>query len=86
MSPIHPSYSTTEVPKYPDIPETQEKHLKINCMKMIEILKEEIDKCLLKIHENTKYWRRQINASKLARKTQIKNREIKKSSLRSQEN
>ena len=46
MSSLQLSSPTTAGPNYSNIADTQEKDLKTNCMKMIEVLKEEMDKCL----------------------------------------
>lgn len=50
MSPPEPSYSTRAGFDYSNVPESQQKDLKTNCMKMIESLKNEMNKSL---KENT---------------------------------
>jgi hypothetical protein len=44
MSPLEPSYPTTASPEYPKIAEAQENDLKTNFMKLIEVLKAEMNK------------------------------------------
>jgi ribosome-binding ATPase YchF (GTP1/OBG family) len=71
------SYPTTAGPKYYNIAESQEKVLKTNYIKEIELLKEEMNKSFLKnsnkqleemkkslkeSQENTKSWRKLINS------------------------
>lgn len=46
MTPLEPSYPTTEGPEYSHITEVQEKDVKTNYVKMIKFLKEEINKSL----------------------------------------
>lgn len=53
MSPPEPNYSTTASSKYYNTIETQEKDLKVNFMKMIKDLREEMNKSFKKIQENT---------------------------------
>ena len=54
MSPSEHSYPTTATSKYSNTAEAQEEDLKTNFMKMIGILKEEMNKSLKEIQENTK--------------------------------
>lgn len=51
MPPPEPSYSISASPKYCNTAETQEKDLKTNLMKIIELHKEEINKSLKEIKE-----------------------------------
>lgn len=53
MSLLEPSPPTTASPEYSSIAEAQEKDLKINYIKMIEFIKEEINKSLKEIQEDT---------------------------------
>ena len=53
MPPLEPSYPTPVGPKYSNIGEAQEKYLKVNYVKMIEVLKEKINKSLKESRENT---------------------------------
>lgn len=46
MSSPDPSYPTIASPKYSNTTEAQENDLETNLMKMIEVLKEEMNKCL----------------------------------------
>lgn len=52
MSPLEPSCPTTAGLEYSYIAESQEKDFKTNCMKVVEALKEEMNKTLTGIHEN----------------------------------
>lgn len=52
MSPLEPSYPTTERPEYSDVGKEQENDLKDNFMKMI-VLKEQIKKSLKEMEERT---------------------------------
>lgn len=47
MSPLEPSCPTTEGPEYTKRTEAQEKDLKTVVINMIEVLKEEMNKCIL---------------------------------------
>lgn len=47
-SPLEPSYPTAAGPEYSNISEAEEKDLKTTCMKVIEVLKEEINEYLKK--------------------------------------
>ena len=51
MSPPKPSYPTTGTPEYSNATETQEKDLKINFMKMIDVLTEKVNNM-----EEKRYW------------------------------
>ena len=53
MPPLEPSSPTTANPGYPNENEAQENGLKFNFIKMIEAFKEEMNKSLKEIHENT---------------------------------
>ena len=50
-----PSYPTMASPGYSSTVEAQEKDLKINYMKMREILKEDINKSFTETQEHTNY-------------------------------
>lgn len=54
MSPPDLSYLTTASPEYSNTAEAQTKDVKSNYMKIIEFLKEEVNKSLKEIHENSK--------------------------------
>ena len=54
MFSIEPSCPTTAGPEYPSITEAQEKDLKTNYMKIIEVLKEEMDKSFNEIQDKNK--------------------------------
>lgn len=49
MSPPEPNYPATASSEHPNTAIAQENNLKINFMKMIKILKEKVNKSLLKI-------------------------------------
>lgn len=53
MAPPEISYPTTAGPEYSNKAEAQEKHFKTICMKMIEFLKEGINKSLKEIQEKS---------------------------------
>lgn len=53
MSSTEPRYPTTTGPEYINIAEEQVEILKTKYIKMIEVLKEEINKSLKETHENT---------------------------------
>jgi hypothetical protein len=53
VTPSEHSYPTTASPGYPNRPEAQENDLKSNLIKMIEAFKEEMNKSLKEIQENT---------------------------------
>jgi hypothetical protein len=53
MSLQEPSYLTTAGHEYSKIAETQEKDLKANYIKMIEVFKEEMNTSLKEIQRNT---------------------------------
>ena len=52
MSSPDPSYPTIASPKYSNTTEAQENDLETNLMKMIEVLKEEMNKPFKEIQEN----------------------------------
>lgn len=54
MAPPEPSYSTTASSEHSDTVEAQENNLKINFMKRMEVLKEEINKLPKEIQEKNK--------------------------------
>lgn len=54
MSPQEAQYPTKAHSAYSNISETQENYLKINFMKIIEVIKEEMNKPLEEIQENAK--------------------------------
>ena len=54
MIPPESSYPTTGSPGYSNIAEAQDDDPKTNCMKMIEVFKEEMNKSLKEIQANTK--------------------------------
>lgn len=64
MSPLESSNSTTAGHKHSNIPESQGKYFKKACMDMIEILKEEMNKFVKEIHENTNSERKLIKLFK----------------------
>lgn len=51
MPPPEPSYPTSASPKYCNTTEAQEKDVKTNLMKIIELHKEEMDKSFKEIKE-----------------------------------
>lgn len=51
MSPLEPSYATRVGAEYSSILEAQEKDLKSNYVKMIEVYKEEMNKSLKKLRK-----------------------------------
>ena len=51
MSPLEATYPTTVNPEYSSTAEAQENDLKTNFMKIIEVLKQEINKSLKKSRE-----------------------------------
>ena len=53
MTSLEHSYPTTASPGYPSTAEAQENDLKSNLIKMIEAFKEEMNKSLKEIQENT---------------------------------
>lgn len=53
MSPQEPRYLTTAYHIYSNTTEAQENYPKINFMKIMEVFKEEINKPLVEIQENT---------------------------------
>lgn len=53
MSPLKSSNPTTSSSEYSNIAEAQEKKLQIAFMNMIEVPKEEVNKSLKEIYENT---------------------------------
>lgn len=54
MFSIEPSYPTRAGPEYSSIAETQGKNLKTNYLKMIEVLKEEMNKSFNEIQNKNK--------------------------------
>ena len=64
MSPLKPGYPTTAGPEYSNTAATQENDLNTNFMKMIEVLKEEMNKPLKESQENTNNQRKLINTFK----------------------
>ena len=69
MIPPKPSYLSTTNPGYPNETEAQEEDFKFNLMKLIKAFKEEMNKFLKEIHENTfkqakALMRKQINIKK----------------------
>jgi predicted double-glycine peptidase len=66
------SYPTTTSPGYPNTTEAQENDLKSNLIKMIEAIKEEINKSLEKIQENTIKQVKEINKTVQDLKMEIK--------------
>ena len=61
MSPLEDSYPTTAVHEYSKIAKVQEKDLKTNCMKMIEVLQEEMNKCLKESQETKNEQLKEMN-------------------------
>lgn len=53
MEPPKPSYPTIASSKYSNTAKAQENNIRSNLVKMIEALKEEMNKYLLEIQENT---------------------------------
>lgn len=71
MSPLELSHLTIASPEYSNTLEAEENDLQTNFMKMIELLKEEINDSLKKIQGGkTNNWSKLINPSKKTRKTQ----------------
>ena len=59
--PLEPIYPTTACPRYSNIAEAQEKYFKEDFMNMTAVPKEEINKPLKEIQENTKEQCKEIN-------------------------
>jgi len=74
LFPLELSHPTTAGPKYSNIAEAQEKDLKTNCIEMIEVLSEEMNKSFTKSRKAQQInWRKWIDLSKTNRKTQRNN-------------
>ena len=75
MIPSDHRYPFTDNPGYPNTARAQENDLKSNLIKMIEAFKEEMNKSLKEIQENTikerSLKRKHINPLKTYRKTQL---------------
>ena len=70
MCPPELSHPTNAGPEYSNIGEAQEKDLKANSMRMVEIFKVEMNRLLREIQENTNNWRKRINLLMKTKKTQ----------------
>jgi hypothetical protein len=68
MIPSEPTYPTKTSPEYSNTAEMQEKNLKTNFLKMINILREEMNKYFKGIQENTNNEKKWKILSKKAKK------------------
>ena len=79
MSLLEPSYATTAGHEYSNLAETQEKDLKTNYRKMMELLKEKMNESLKEFQENTNTWRKWTTPLK---KLQNTNKDLKRKKKR----
>ena len=70
MCPPELSHPTNVGPEYSNRAEAQEKDLKANSMRMVEVFNVEMNRLLREIQENTNNWRKRINLLMKTKKTQ----------------